>query len=242
VYQRDVVAQCQGNPVAPNSMAETLISSGIDVACSQKSNDGLAHAKICGVLSGNINVFKIKKEDVVKSQIMGFHPISDLPYYSDKKCEPEIEKIYKRFSYSQCDGTLSQPIIEIPYNDLLPMPVIIDIPLSTPVTNLPINKIIIGEVKQLIIPGTYANTQPEVMAQELVNAGIAVKCSQRGHEEPSKVFAAVCGGIINGINVFEVNKHDITQARTKGFRPVAELTAYVDSVCKSVHLQTLIRS
>ncbi len=202
VYKRDITAQCQGTSITPTSMAKELIASGIDVFCAQKSTDGLAHPAVCGNISGNINVFKIKKEDVVKAQINGFHPVSELSNYTDTKCKPEIVKVFKPYSYIQC-GSTTRNLIKI-----------------------------VDGTQTVKSPRTAQSARPEVMAQELITNGVGVKCSQRGNDGTGRVFAAVCGGVVKGINEFEINKADLTKAQSSGFNPVSQLPNYVDTTCK----------
>jgi hypothetical protein len=197
VFKRDIALQCQGQSTSPDSMAKELIASGIDVACAQKNSDGLLHPAVCGGISGNINVFKISKNDVVKAQISGFHPVSELPEYVDSVCKPKLEKVFKRFTYRQCGGP------------------------------------------NLFLPGEQnvnqsSSSQPSVVAQQLISAGIAVTCSQRGYDGvSSNVFTAVCGGLVIGMNVFEISKYHVGKAKKLGFFPVSLLPKYVDSACKN---------
>ncbi len=104
VYKRDIVAQCQGSVATPESMAKELMALDIDVSCAQKSSDGLIYAAVCGGLSDGINVFRIDKKDVLKAQVSGFRPVTELPNYVDTVCKPKFEKVYKPYSYVQCGG------------------------------------------------------------------------------------------------------------------------------------------
>ncbi|VAW99967.1 hypothetical protein MNBD_GAMMA22-1059 [hydrothermal vent metagenome] len=70
---------------------------------------------------------------------------------------------------------------------------------------------------------------PQDMAQDLIAAGIVVKCSQRG--STGKLYAAVCNGLSGGRNIFEINSSDVTKATLNGFRPVSDLVNYTDVVC-----------
>ncbi len=180
VYKRDIVAQCQGSVTTPEVMAQALMAQDIIVRCAQKNTDGLVHVAVCGGLSGNINVFKIKKSDVTKALLGGFKPVSELTNYTDIACKPTLEKVYKDYQYSQCSGS--------------------------PIT-------------------------AQDMAQELIDLGIAVNCSQRG--STGTLSAAVCGGIASGRHIFEINSNDVAQALLNGFRAVTELANYSDVVCQA---------
>jgi len=73
VYMYDGTLQCgmgQETPLA--EMAEKLSEAGIKVLESRKGGDGLAHIAVCGASTGDINVFRIPREDLPAAQALGF--------------------------------------------------------------------------------------------------------------------------------------------------------------------------
>jgi len=70
----------------------------------------------------------------------------------------------------------------------------------------------------------------DVMAMELINAGIDVVCSQKGSD--GLVRAAVCGAGTGGINVYTINTSNLVDTKALGFSPVSELSEYQDQPCK----------
>lgn len=77
------------------------------------------------------------------------------------------------------------------------------------------------------------NNNLDVVGQELIDAGIAVNCSQRNTDGNSaSVVIAVCGALIKGINVFEIPKYSVTNAMALGFSPVSVLPKYRDIACQ----------
>ena len=64
-----------------------LINKGIDVVCAQKGNDGLVRTTVCGVGTGNLNIYKINVVNLEDAQSLGFENVANLSEYQDQKCE-----------------------------------------------------------------------------------------------------------------------------------------------------------
>lgn len=70
----------------------------------------------------------------------------------------------------------------------------------------------------------------KVMAEDLLKAGIDIKCAQKAHD--GLFYPAVCGGATGAINVYEIDPKNITDAQQLGFDPVSSLSEYQDQACK----------
>lgn len=88
VYKYDESVQCDessGIPLA--TMQQELVGAGIDVLCAQKGNDGQDRAAICGMGTGNINVYQIRRANLDAAEDLGFADTDELDFYSDQPCE-----------------------------------------------------------------------------------------------------------------------------------------------------------
>ena len=72
---------------------------------------------------------------------------------------------------------------------------------------------------------------PNVMAQELINAGIDVVCSQKGHDGLPQL-PALCGVPTGSINIHKINLANLPDAEALGFESVGNLTNYQDRECE----------
>ena len=70
----------------------------------------------------------------------------------------------------------------------------------------------------------------EVMALELINAGIDVVCSQKGHD--GLIRPAVCGGDTGIINIYKIHNANLPDAENIGFDSVSILSEYSDEICE----------
>ena len=69
----------------------------------------------------------------------------------------------------------------------------------------------------------------EVMAQELINNGIDVICSQKGND--GMVYPAVCGAGTGSINIYTIHRANLPDAELLGFASVDILSEYRDQQC-----------
>lgn len=69
-----------------------------------------------------------------------------------------------------------------------------------------------------------------VMAAELIHAGIDVICSQKGHDGMNR--AAVCGGGTGNINIYKINRVNLPAAESIRFESVRNLGEYQDQKCE----------
>ena len=75
-----------------------------------------------------------------------------------------------------------------------------------------------------------AGVELDTMALELINIGIDVVCSQKGHD--GLVRATVCGGDTGNINIFKINRVNLSDAESIGFESVSTLGEYQDQKCE----------
>ena len=75
----------------------------------------------------------------------------------------------------------------------------------------------------------YSGIPLDVMALELINMGIDIICSQKGHD--GLVYAASCGIGTGNINIYTINTVNLIDAETINFSPVSELSEYQDEAC-----------
>ncbi len=69
-----------------------------------------------------------------------------------------------------------------------------------------------------------------VMALELIVAGIDVVCSQQGHDGLARI--TVCGADTGNINIYTIHRVNQTSAEELGFSPVNTLSEYQDQPCE----------
>lgn len=70
----------------------------------------------------------------------------------------------------------------------------------------------------------------DVMALELINAGIDVICAQKGHD--GFMRPAVCGADTGNINIYTINTSNLSDAEVLGFESVNVLVDYQDEQCQ----------
>lgn len=87
IYKSDGSIQCESNGISLETMKQGLVSANITVHCSQKGNDGLVRASVCGNSTGKINIYLINTNDISKSNDLEFQSIEELSEYQDTPCE-----------------------------------------------------------------------------------------------------------------------------------------------------------
>jgi hypothetical protein len=70
VYKYDGSVQCNNQGIDLEAMAKEL--SGMQIFASEKRNDSLLRAQVCGLASGVANVYQIPKTDLSKAESLGF--------------------------------------------------------------------------------------------------------------------------------------------------------------------------
>ena len=70
----------------------------------------------------------------------------------------------------------------------------------------------------------------DVMAMELINAGIDVICSQKGSD--GSPHLAACGIETGDINIYTINSSNLPDAEALGFESVNTLPDYQDEQCQ----------
>ncbi len=70
VYKYDSSVQCNSHGIELDAMARELAP--IQIFASEKRNDSLLRAQVCGLASGIANVYQIPKGDLEKAQKLGF--------------------------------------------------------------------------------------------------------------------------------------------------------------------------
>ena len=76
----------------------------------------------------------------------------------------------------------------------------------------------------------YAGDELDTMGLELKNAGIDVVCSQKGHD--GLMRAAVCGTGTGKLNIYVIERTNLSRAKSIGFKSVDALAEYRDQECK----------
>ena len=69
-----------------------------------------------------------------------------------------------------------------------------------------------------------------IMALELIEIGVDIVCSQKGHDGLDRV--AVCREGTGNINIYQINSSNLSDARSLGFESVNTLSDYNDQACK----------
>ncbi len=75
-----------------------------------------------------------------------------------------------------------------------------------------------------------AGVELNVMGMELINKGIDVVCSQKGHD--GMVRPALCDTDTGDINIYEIYRVNLPDAQAMGFDPISNLTEYQDQKCE----------
>ncbi len=75
-----------------------------------------------------------------------------------------------------------------------------------------------------------AGVELNVMGMELINTGIDVVCSQKGHD--GMMRTTVCDADTGNINIYEIYSVNLPDAVAIGFDPVRNLTEYQDQKCE----------
>jgi hypothetical protein len=86
VFKSDKSTQCENNGIPLAEMRKELTIAGIDVACAQKGHTGMAYPAVCGVSTGNINIYLIRANNLPDAEKLGFRSVSELPDYKDSQC------------------------------------------------------------------------------------------------------------------------------------------------------------
>ena len=87
VFKSQGSLQCTGGGTAPELMKDELITAGIDVRSFSCGIDGLAHAAVCGVPDGAINIFDIPQSMLAQAQSLGFAGLTTLPNAQETQCK-----------------------------------------------------------------------------------------------------------------------------------------------------------
>lgn len=69
------------------------------------------------------------------------------------------------------------------------------------------------------------------MQLELTNQGIDVICAQKGHDGLARI--TVCEAPTGNLNIYTINKSNLSDAGKAGFKTVSDLTEYQDQECKN---------
>ena len=77
---------------------------------------------------------------------------------------------------------------------------------------------------------TAGGTAPEVMRDQLVNAGIEVRSFSCGFDGMN--YPAVCGAPDGAINTFEIPQSKVSQAESLGFARLSTLPNAQETPCK----------
>lgn len=86
IYQYTGAILCESNGVSLQHAKESLVNEGIEVLQWGSANDGLVSSNLCGVSSGDLNLFTIRNRDLSLAESLGFKRVSELP--------PEVQLIY----------------------------------------------------------------------------------------------------------------------------------------------------
>lgn len=70
----------------------------------------------------------------------------------------------------------------------------------------------------------------KAMAEDLLEAGIDIKCAQKAHD--GLFYPTVCDGPTGIINVYEIYPENLTDAQRLGFESVSSLSDYQDQPCE----------
>ena len=77
VYKYDGSVSCdQSSAISIEDMKQELMRSKIPVISSSCGNDGMVRAAVCGIKTGNVNIFEVSSEMYPKARALGFQPVS----------------------------------------------------------------------------------------------------------------------------------------------------------------------
>ncbi len=87
VYKHDGSISCDKTvAIAVGSMKKQLMRNKIPVISSGCGNDGMIRAAVCGIKTGEINVFEVSREMLPKAQALGFKPTKHLDDFVKAPC------------------------------------------------------------------------------------------------------------------------------------------------------------
>lgn len=87
IYKHDGSISCDKTvAIAVGSMKQELTGSKIPVISSSCGNDGMVRAAVCGIKTGEINVFEVSREMLPKAQALGFKPTRNLVDFVKVSC------------------------------------------------------------------------------------------------------------------------------------------------------------
>ena len=88
VYKYDGSISCDKTvAIAVDSMKQELTRSKIPVISSSCGNDGMVRAAVCGIKTGDINIYEVRREMLPKAQALGFKPTSSIPDLAKVACQ-----------------------------------------------------------------------------------------------------------------------------------------------------------
>lgn len=87
IYKHDGSISCDKTvAIAIDSMKQQLTRSKIPVISSSCGNDGMVRAAVCGIKTGDINVYEVHREMLPKAQALGFRPTRSIPDFAKVAC------------------------------------------------------------------------------------------------------------------------------------------------------------
>jgi len=87
VYKSDESIACESEGISLGEMAQELTNFNITVFCSQKGNDGLVRTAVCGISTGDLNIYTIAADDISTANGLGFRSTNELSEYVDQPCD-----------------------------------------------------------------------------------------------------------------------------------------------------------
>ena len=88
VYKYDNSVSCdQSSGITIATMRQELVQRKIAIISSGCGSDGLVRAAVCGIKTGRINVFEIKRDFFSMAKKLGYKTVSTLEDYSERACK-----------------------------------------------------------------------------------------------------------------------------------------------------------
>jgi len=87
IYKHDGSISCDKTvAIAVESMKQELTGSKIPVISSGCGTDGIIRAAVCGIKTGDINIFEVRREMLPKAQALGFTTTSNIQDFVKMPC------------------------------------------------------------------------------------------------------------------------------------------------------------
>ena len=88
--------QCEAGGETLDTLRATLQRAGVEPTAASCGTDGMMRAAMCGMGTGDIGIFTVRKDEVARAAKAGFRPLTDLRDAERTPCPGENAKTLKK--------------------------------------------------------------------------------------------------------------------------------------------------